>query len=90
MICGWWRRPQFIKNRTEAGPDREKKNRCRQTNPLAFCRHEANLVAGLVSYLLKQGYTGKGDITVLTPYLGQLFMLKDVVGRTSMLHVQVM
>ena len=57
---------------------------------MAFCRHEANLVAGLVSYLLKQGYTRKGDITVLTPYLGQLFMLKDVVGRTSMLHVQVM
>eukprot|EP00904_Undaria_pinnatifida_P008335 jgi/Undpi1/4631/HiC_scaffold_18.g07985.m1 len=52
-------------------------------------RHEANLVAGLVMYLLKQGYTGKGDITVLTPYLGQLFLLRDIVGRTSMLHVQV-
>lgn len=58
-------------------------------NFLAFDRHEANLVAGLVSYLLKQGYTGKGDITVLTPYLGQLFLLKEVVGQTSMLHVQV-
>lgn len=52
-------------------------------------RHEAKLVAGLVLYLLKQGYTGQGDITVLTPYLGQLFVLKDVVGNSSVLHVQV-
>lgn len=40
-------------------------------------------------YLLKQGYTGQGDITVLTPYLGQLFVLKDIVGNSSLLHVQV-
>ncbi|CAM9107878.1 unnamed protein product, partial [Hapterophycus canaliculatus] len=52
-------------------------------------RHEAKLVAGLVLYLLKQGYTEQGDITVLTPYLGQLFMLKDVVGNSSILHVQI-
>ncbi|CAM9550665.1 unnamed protein product [Scytosiphon promiscuus] len=52
-------------------------------------RHEAKLVAGLVLYLLKQGYTEQGDITVLTPYLGQLFVLKDIVGSSSVLHVQV-
>lgn len=52
-------------------------------------RHEAKLIAGLVVYLLKQGYTGQGDITVLTPYLGQLFVLKDIVGNSSLLHVQV-
>ncbi|CAM9841747.1 unnamed protein product, partial [Hapterophycus canaliculatus] len=50
-------------------------------------RHEAKLAAGLVLYLLKQGYTEQGDITVLTPYLGQLFVLKDVVGNSSVLHV---
>ncbi|CAM9213606.1 unnamed protein product [Ectocarpus sp. 6 AP-2014] len=52
-------------------------------------RHEAKLVSGLVQYLLKQGYTDHGDITVLTPYLGQLFVLRDVVGNSSVLHVQV-
>ncbi|CAM9306733.1 unnamed protein product [Pylaiella littoralis] len=52
-------------------------------------KHEAKLIAGLVAYLLKQGYTGQGDITVLTPYLGQLFVLKDIVGNSNHLHVQV-
>ncbi|CAN0245240.1 unnamed protein product, partial [Ectocarpus sp. 13 AM-2016] len=52
-------------------------------------RHEAKLVSGLVQYLLMQGYTDRGDITVLTPYLGQLFVLRDVVGNSSVLHVQV-
>ncbi|CAN0349445.1 unnamed protein product, partial [Scytosiphon promiscuus] len=50
-------------------------------------RHEAKFVAGLVLYLLKQGYTDQADITVLTPYLGQLFVLKDIVGNSSVLHV---
>ncbi|CAM9306840.1 unnamed protein product [Pylaiella littoralis] len=52
-------------------------------------RHEAKLIAGLVAYLLKQGYTGQRDITVLTPYLGQLFVLKEIVGNSHHLHVQV-
>lgn len=52
-------------------------------------RHEAKLVSGLVRYLLKQGYTSPGDITVLTPYLGQLFLLRDVVGRANVLRVEV-
>lgn len=52
-------------------------------------RHEAKIIAGLVVYLLKQGYTEQGDITVLTPYLGQLFVLKDVVGNSNLLRVQV-
>lgn len=56
---------------------------------IATHRHEAKLVSGLVQYLLKQGYTDHGDITVLTPYLGQLFVLRDVVGNSSVLHVQV-
>lgn len=54
-----------------------------------MARYEANLIAGLVQYLLKQGYTEQGNITVLTPYLGQLFVLRDVVGRVNVLHVQV-
>lgn len=53
------------------------------------CRYEAKFISGLVRYLLKQGYTESGDITVLTPYLGQLFLLRDIVGRNSILHVQV-
>lgn len=56
---------------------------------MVYDSHEAKLVAGLVKYLLKQGYTEQGDITVLTPYLGQLLLLRDVMERTNVLHVQV-
>ena len=59
------------------------------TRNVASLRYEARIISGLVLYLLKQGYTETGDITVLTPYLGQLFVLKNVVGRASVLHVQV-
>ena len=40
-------------------------------------------------YLLKQGYTETGDIAILTPYVGQLLVLREVVGRSSVLRVQV-
>ncbi|CAM9147741.1 unnamed protein product [Discosporangium mesarthrocarpum] len=52
-------------------------------------RHEANLVCGLTQYLLKQGYTKPGDITVLTPYLGQLLVLREIFARSSVLQVEV-
>lgn len=52
-------------------------------------RYEARRIAGLVKYLIKQGYTKKGDITILTPYLGQLFVLKEIIGRANVLKVQV-
>lgn len=39
------------------------------------CRHEVAMVVGLTSYLLKQGYA-PGEITVLTPYLKQLFDIR--------------
>eukprot|EP00919_Chromeraceae_sp_WS-2016_P034909 GHVR01082672.1.p1 GENE.GHVR01082672.1~~GHVR01082672.1.p1 ORF type:complete len:2320 (+),score=323.74 GHVR01082672.1:1195-8154(+) len=37
--------------------------------------HEAGLIAALVQYLLQQGYRA-GQLVVLTPYLGQLMMIR--------------
>ncbi|CAI5935796.1 unnamed protein product [Closterium sp. NIES-65] len=37
---------------------------------------EAAMVVGLATYLLQQGYTG-GEITILTPYVGQLLKLRQ-------------
>ena len=39
--------------------------------------HEAGIIAGLARYLLAQGYA-PGDITVLTPYVGQLHILRQL------------
>lgn len=39
-------------------------------------KHEAQLVLKLVRYLGQQGYTSD-NIVVLTPYIGQLFLLKE-------------
>ncbi|CAI6009223.1 unnamed protein product [Closterium sp. NIES-65] len=41
---------------------------------------EAAMVVGLVTYLLQQGYTG-GDITILTPYVGQLLKLRQALSQ---------
>lgn len=38
---------------------------------------EVELVAALVSHLIRQGTYGNGDIAVLTPYLGQLQKIKQ-------------
>ena len=42
--------------------------------------HEAEYFAAFANYLLQQGYQTR-DITVLTPYSGQLFTLKEVYQR---------
>jgi superfamily I DNA and/or RNA helicase len=42
---------------------------------------EAKFVAQLVLYLLRQGYTQPGSIAVLTPYLGQLALLRSELGK---------
>jgi hypothetical protein len=70
------------------GDDVSKSNRCvmlevygrhtrrwRIVKVCGACRHEVAMVVGLTSYLLKQGYA-PGEITVLTPYLKQLFDIR--------------
>lgn len=42
--------------------------------------HEAELVAYLARYLLQQAAYAPSDITILTPYLGQLRLLRDKLG----------
>ncbi|KAF8542899.1 hypothetical protein BDD12DRAFT_823277 [Trichophaea hybrida] len=45
--------------------------------------YEANMVVSLVRHLSRQGpYTGKDDIAVITPYLGQLRKLRKKFSRT--------
>ncbi|CAI5506857.1 unnamed protein product [Closterium sp. Naga37s-1] len=41
---------------------------------------EAAMVVGLATYLLQQGYTG-GEITILTPYVGQLLKLRQALSQ---------
>ncbi|KAF8417390.1 hypothetical protein EV426DRAFT_645842 [Tirmania nivea] len=41
---------------------------------------EIEMVAALVKHLIKQGKYGKGDIAVLTPYLGQMQKMKKKLG----------
>jgi len=42
---------------------------------------EVDLVEALVLYLVKNGYKGRNDIAVLTPYLAQLFLIKKALQR---------
>ncbi|KAJ7066957.1 P-loop containing nucleoside triphosphate hydrolase protein [Mycena amicta] len=55
-----------IQNQVEWGSKSSKRN-----------RHEAQMVLKVVKYLGQQGY-GTDKIVVLTPYLGQLSLLRDV------------
>ncbi|RPB18740.1 P-loop containing nucleoside triphosphate hydrolase protein [Terfezia boudieri ATCC MYA-4762] len=41
---------------------------------------EIDMAAALVKHLIKQGKYGKGDIAVLTPYLGQMQRMKKKLG----------
>ena len=43
-------------------------------------RHEAEMIQGLVGYLLKTNSYSPGDIAVLTPYSGQLAALHNYLG----------
>ncbi|KAK7426670.1 hypothetical protein QQZ08_006848 [Neonectria magnoliae] len=45
-------------------------------------QHEAQMVLRLVRYLGQQGYKSK-NIVVLTPYLGQLFLLKETLRKEN-------
>ena len=42
---------------------------------------QGQIYRGVVLHLLRQGYTAPGQIAVLTPYLGQLQLLKSELAR---------
>lgn len=44
--------------------------------------HEAQLILSVVKYLAQQGY-GTADIVVLTPYLGQLHLLRNMLSKQN-------
>ncbi|PWY75451.1 P-loop containing nucleoside triphosphate hydrolase protein [Aspergillus heteromorphus CBS 117.55] len=48
---------------------------------------EAGMVVALVRHLTRQGKYGPGEIAVLTPYVGQLRMLEDILGREMALII---
>ena len=50
--------------------------------------HEAHFLASLCKYLLQQGYASN-QITILTPYAGQLLMLRKFMPRDTFLDVRV-
>ncbi|KAG0297679.1 hypothetical protein BGZ96_005343 [Linnemannia gamsii] len=48
---------------------------------------EVKMVEALAHYLIKNGYDRPGDITILTPYLGQLSKLRDHLRKSFMLVI---
>ena len=51
-------------------------------------RHEATFLAHLCLYLLQQGYKPE-EITVITPYMGQVFRLQDAFTTKGILNVRI-
>ena len=51
-------------------------------------KHEANFIVALCSYLLQQGYK-PDQITVLTPYVGQLLKIRNLMPRKSFEGVRI-
>jgi hypothetical protein len=47
---------------------------------------EAHMVVGFARYLLLQGYA-PGEITILTPYLGQLKRLQTLLAKTTLVFI---
>jgi DNA polymerase III delta prime subunit len=45
-------------------------------------QHEIDMTIGLVSHLVRQGKYHSNEIAVLTPYLGQLHRLRQILGRS--------
>lgn len=52
------------------------------TTPTKKNDYEANMILKCVKYLAQQGY-GSDDLVVLTPYLGQLRLLYDVLAKEN-------
>ena len=50
--------------------------------------HEARFLAALCNYLLQQGYK-PSEITVITPYVGQMFMLREKFKEKSITKVRI-
>ncbi|XP_062590993.1 NFX1-type zinc finger-containing protein 1-like [Saccostrea cucullata] len=50
--------------------------------------HEALYIQRLTRYLLKQGYT-KQQLTILTPYSGQMFLIRDYMPRREFDGIQI-
>ncbi|RAH81245.1 hypothetical protein BO86DRAFT_448597 [Aspergillus japonicus CBS 114.51] len=48
---------------------------------------EAHMVTSLVRHLLRQGKYGPGEIAVLTPYVGQLRLLRDILEQEMTLII---
>ncbi|PYH49757.1 uncharacterized protein BP01DRAFT_331171 [Aspergillus saccharolyticus JOP 1030-1] len=48
---------------------------------------EVHMVTSLVRHLLRQGKYGPGEIAVLTPYVGQLRMLRDILEQEMTLII---
>ena len=47
-----------------------------------FNKHEAEFTAALCKYLLQQGYNGR-NITILTPYIGQMIELRNYMPKST-------
>eukprot|EP00775_Hariotina_reticulata_P006332 gene6332-6566_t len=49
--------------------------------------YEVDACLGLARYLLQQGFAEEGDITILTPYVGQLLKLRQAVESVAEMRV---
>jgi SpoVK/Ycf46/Vps4 family AAA+-type ATPase len=50
--------------------------------------HEVDLVLSILKYLLQQGYV-ESDIVILTPYLGQLMLIRDALMKRTRIGVSI-
>ncbi|KAF4460762.1 NFX1-type zinc finger-containing 1 [Fusarium albosuccineum] len=62
---------------TEVGERRDPTAKASKRNP-----HEADMVLKMIKFLGQQGYKTE-NMVVLTPYLGQLFLLKETLSKES-------
>ncbi|GAQ90342.1 NF-X1 zinc finger and helicase domain protein [Klebsormidium nitens] len=68
--------------------DHDHAERSRDAESISFAnRAEAEMVVGLVAYLLRQG-KAVGEITVLTPYLGQLRLLRELLSKQVVVQTE--
>ncbi|CAJ0905633.1 4526_t:CDS:10 [Entrophospora sp. SA101] len=50
-------------------------------------QYEVDMVVEMVKHFIKNGYTKRDDIAVLTPYLGQLMKLQDALSKSVMVII---
>ncbi|XP_074644811.1 NFX1-type zinc finger-containing protein 1-like [Tubulanus polymorphus] len=71
-VLGIERNVIFVDHSHQENPENESRSRSNE--------YEAEMIVHLARHLIKQGYSGY-DITILTPYAGQMYRIKDFMKK---------